>query len=217
MLTVWEPCDSEYRVRALLLRPRQGVTSLLIGDIRVPAAASYPQFRSLLLLLLFNLFTPTPLPTSTLHPLLLILSPSLAPHRWDLLSLAVGSPPTSPHRHHQQHTPPTPPLVCISSGGAVQEQPHVTVRRREEEGGEASESRRRRKQLMLHHAATSRHLGAASFLFFSHPSLSPSFFCSPHEHQRVINRINLGPNFLMIAVLMYVNECSLLTHYRQFA
>lgn len=47
---------------------------------------------------------------------------SLAPYRWDLLSLAVG------------YTPP--PLVCISSGGTVQEQPHVTVRQREMGRGE---------------------------------------------------------------------------------
>lgn len=48
------------------------------------------------------------------------------------------------------------------------------------------------------------------------PTSGPLSFFS-HEHQHVINRINLGPNFLMIAVLMYVNKCSLLTHYRQFA
>lgn len=119
MLTVLEPCDSEYRVRALLLRPRQGVTSLLIGDIRVPAAASYPQFRSLLFFF-FNLFTfPSP---PFLFLLSFSLSLSLAPYRWDLLSLAVG------------YTPP--PLVCISSGGTVQEQPHVTVRQREMGRGE---------------------------------------------------------------------------------
>ena len=47
------------------------------------------------------------------------------------------------------------------------------------------------------------------------PTSGAVFFS--HEHQCVINRINLGPNFLMIAVLMYVNERSLLTHYRQFA
>ena len=70
-----EPCDTEYRVRALLLRPRQGVTSLLIGDIRVPAAASYPHFRSLSFFLIYSL---------SLLPLH-ILSPSLA------LSLLLGS------------------------------------------------------------------------------------------------------------------------------
>lgn len=48
-----------------------------------------------------------------------------------------------------------------------------------------------------------------------HPDIWGRLFS--HELQCVINRINLGPNFLMIAVLMYVNECSLLTHYRQFA
>lgn len=68
----------------------------------------------------FNLFTfPSP-------PFLFLLSfslfLSLAPYRWDLLSLAVG------------YTPP--PLVCISSGGTVQEQPHVTVRQREMGRGE---------------------------------------------------------------------------------
>lgn len=57
MLTVLEPCDGEYRVRVLLQLCGQGVTSFLIGDIRVPAAASYLQFRSLLLFLFFfNLF-----------------------------------------------------------------------------------------------------------------------------------------------------------------
>lgn len=86
MLTVLEPCDTEYRVRALLLQPRQGVTSLLIGDIRVPAAASYPHFRSLSFF--FNLFTfPSP-PSYSLVPL-------LCPSCWDLLSLAVCSPPHS--------------------------------------------------------------------------------------------------------------------------
>jgi len=50
MLTVLEPCDGEYRVRVLLQLCGQGVTSFLIGDIRVPAAAFYLQFRSLLFL-----------------------------------------------------------------------------------------------------------------------------------------------------------------------
>lgn len=119
MLTVLEPCDSEYRVRALLLRPRQGVTSLLIGDIRVPAAASYPQFRSLLFFFL-NLFTfPSP-------PFLFLLSFSLSLSR----SLSLGSALIS----SRLHSPP--PLVCISSGGTVQEQPHVTVRQREMGRGE---------------------------------------------------------------------------------
>lgn len=53
------------------------------------------------------------------------------------------------------------------------------------------------------------------FITAPHPDIWGRLFS--HEHQCVINRINLGPNFLMIAVLMYVNECSLLTHYRQFA
>lgn len=47
MLTVLEPCDGEYRVRVLLQLCGQGVTSFLIGDIRVPVAAFYLQFRSL--------------------------------------------------------------------------------------------------------------------------------------------------------------------------
>lgn len=54
MLTVLEPCDGEYRVRVLLQLCGQGVTSFLIGDIRVPAAASYLQFRSLLLFLIYS-------------------------------------------------------------------------------------------------------------------------------------------------------------------
>lgn len=132
MLTVREPCDSEYRVRALLLGPRQGVTSLLIGDIRVPAAASYPQFRSLLLLL-FNLFT-----LSSPSPLLLILSCSSS-LRSALISSRQTKPFSSPHPYPPpplslptspilapphplsitlpQH--PSPTLVCISSGGTV--------------------------------------------------------------------------------------------------
>lgn len=76
MLTVLEPRDTEYRVRALLLQPRQGVTSLLIGDTRVPAAASYPHFRSLSSFFLIYSLSLLPL-----H----ILSPSLA------LSLLLGS------------------------------------------------------------------------------------------------------------------------------
>lgn len=50
MLTVLEPCDDEYRVRVLLQLCGQRVTSLLIGDIRVPAAVSYLRFRSLFLI-----------------------------------------------------------------------------------------------------------------------------------------------------------------------
>lgn len=58
---------------------------------------------------------------------------------------------------------------------------------------------------------------ARSWCFITAPHLDIWGRLFSHEHQCVINRINLGPNFLMIAVLMYVNECSLLTHYRQFA
>lgn len=150
MLTVLEPCDTEYRVRALLLQPRQGVTSLLIGDIRVPAAASYPHFRSLSLFFLIYSLSLLPL-----H----ILSPSLA------LSLLLGSSLISSLRR--------PPLFCISSGGPVQEQPRVSVRQRRawkrgresgrkkrETGGER---RKRHMQLMLNHGCTSRHLGPSLF------------------------------------------------------
>lgn len=133
MLTVREPCDSEYRVRALLLGPRQGVTSLLIGDIRVPAAASYPQFRSLLLLLLllFNLFTLSP-PSP---PPLLILSRSSSP-RSALISSRQTNPPIPtprPPPPSLRHPPPTSfPNTrlhfkwwhCARSGG-----PHVSVSR----------------------------------------------------------------------------------------
>lgn len=148
MLTVLEPCDSEYRVRALLLRPRQGVTSLLIGDIRVPAAASYPQFRSLLFFSFFNLFT-SPLPSLSLS-----LSCSLSLGSALISSRQPPSPPPPP-------PPPSPPLVCISSGGAVQEQPHVPVRQGEGER-EGDGRREQETQLMLHHGATSRHLGPSS-------------------------------------------------------
>lgn len=71
MLTVLEPCDCEYRVRALLRWPRRGVTSLLIGDIRVPAAASYPRFQ-IAPLFLVNLFTFSSPPSSCVSPSLLI-------------------------------------------------------------------------------------------------------------------------------------------------
>ena len=195
MLTVLEPCDSEYRVRALLLRPRQGVTSLLIGDIRVPAAASYPQFRSLLFFLIYSLSLlslslslPTP-PTSLVLPLSLSFSPSLS------LSLSLGSALISSRQQA--------PLVCISSGGAVQVRPRVTVRQGER--GREGEREREREPSHAVDASSRRRIPTSGAVFFS------------HEHQCVINRINLGPNFLMIAVLMYVNECSLLTHYRQFA
>lgn len=187
MLTVLEPCDSEYRVRALLLRPRQGVTSLLIGDIRVPAAASYPQFRSLLFFLIYSLSL---LPLSLWFSLSPSQSLSLSLPR----SLSLGSALIS----SQQQAP----LVCISSGGAVQERPRVTVR---QGGREARERERERETSHAVDASSRRRIPTSGAVFFS------------HEHQCVINRINLGPNFLMIAVLMYVNERSLLTHYRQFA
>ena len=166
MLTVLEPCDSEYRVRALLLRPRQGVTSLLIGDIRVPAAASYPQFRSLLFFLIYSLSLlslslslPTP-PTSLVLPLSLSFSPSLS------LSLSLGSALISSRQQA--------PLVCISSGGAVQERPRVTVRQGERgrEGERERESGSRRTRLMLHHGAASRHLGPSFFPMSTSVSLT---------------------------------------------
>lgn len=58
MLTVLEPCDGEYRVRVLLQLCGQRVTSLLIGDIRVPAAVLCAVQNAF-----FNLFilTTTPL------------------------------------------------------------------------------------------------------------------------------------------------------------
>lgn len=181
MLTVLEPCDSEYRVRALLLRPRQGVTSLLIGDIRVPAAASYPQFRSLL----FFFFKFIHFPFSPFSFPSLFLSLSLAPYRWDLLSLAVGYTP-----------PPRLHFKWRHCAGAA---PRYRQAERNGEGGARA-------------GAIAR-----SWCFITAPHLDIWGRLFSHEHQCVINRINLGPNFLMIAVLMYVNECSLLTHYRQFA
>lgn len=191
MLTVLEPCDTEYRVRALLLQPRQGVTSLLIGDIRVPAAASYPHFRSLSLFFLIYSLSLLPL-----H----ILSPSLA------LSLLLGSSLISSLRR------PPPPLLHFKwwpcAGAAPRfRQAKERVKEREREWEKKERDGRREEK-------TSYAVDAKSRLHI--PTSGPLSFFS-HEHQHVINRINLGPNFLMIAVLMYVNKCSLLTHYRQFA
>lgn len=179
MLTVLEPCDTEYRVRALLLQPRQGVTSLLIGDIRVPAAASYPHFRSLS----FLIYSLSLLP---LH----ILSLSLA------LSLLLGSLISCLQR------PPSFAFQVVALCRISPTFPSGNAERGREKREMGGERSKRLMQLKLNHGTTSWHLG-------------PSLFS--HEHQHVINRINLGPNFLMIAVLMYVNKCSLLTHYRQFA
>lgn len=125
----------------------------------------------------------------SLLPLFFSFSLSLSLSR----SLSLGSALISSRLH-------SPPLVCISSGGTVQEQPHVTVRQREMGRGGARAGAIARSWCFI----TAPHLDIWGRLF-------------SHEHQCVINRINLGPNFLMIAVLMYVNECSLLTHYRQFA
>lgn len=55
MLTVLELCDGEYRAGVFLQHGRQGVTSLLIGDIRVSAGVSYLQFWSLLFYLFIYL------------------------------------------------------------------------------------------------------------------------------------------------------------------
>lgn len=151
MLTVLEPCDTEYRVRALLLQPRQGVTSLLIGDIRVPAAASYPHFRSLSLFF-FLIYSLSLLP---LH----ILSPSLA------LSLLLGSSLISSLRR-----PPSFAFqvvaLCRSSpafpsgkGESEREGERVGEKKRETGG----ERRKRHMQLMLNHGCTSRHLGPSLF------------------------------------------------------
>lgn len=180
MLTVLEPCDSEYRVRALLLWPRQGVTSLLIGDIRVPAAASYPQFRSLSFFNIFTFLSPPPSHS---------LSSSLCPS----CSLSQGSALIS----SQQQTP----LFAFQVAALCRSSPTFpSSRGRERDRGRGED-------------------GVCSWCFITapHPDIWGHLFFSPHEHQRVINRINLRPNFLMITVLMYVNECSLLTHYRQFA
>lgn len=182
MLTVLEPCDTEYRVRALLLQPRQGVTSLLIGDIRVPAAASYPHFRSLSFFLIYSL---------SLLPLH-ILSLSLT------LSLLLGFFLISSLQR--------PPSFAFQVVALCRSSPTFPSGNGEREGGKKRDGRRE-EQTSYPVDAKSRHRIPTSGPF--------SFF--PHEHQHVINRINLGPNFLMIAVLMYVNKCSLLTHYRQFA
>lgn len=124
-------------------------------------------------------------------PLLLILSLSLsvllAPYHGDLLSLAVSG------KHPCLHFKWRP---CVGAA------PHFR------QAGEERERDRGRAED-----------GVCSWCFITapHPDIWGRLFFFPHEHQRVINRINLRPNFLMITVLMYVNECSLLTHYRQFA
>lgn len=177
MLTVLEPCDSEYRVRALLLWPRQGVTSLLIGDIRVPAAASYPCFRSFSFFFFFNLFTfcsPPFFPFSSLS----------------LLSSSLGSALISRRLW--------PPSFAFQVAALCGRSPPSRRHEKRERGGS-------RSRCATVDASSPRSIPTSGAAFFS------------HELQCVINRINLGPNFLMIAVLMYVNECSLLTHYRQFA
>lgn len=160
------------------------MTSLLIGDIRVPAAASYPQFRSLFFLI-YSLF---------LLPLSFLLS----------LSLSLGSALIS---RRLQTPPPHPPSFAFQVPPLHRSSPTFLSGRETERDREGGRRRRRRDG------------GAGATVDASsrapHPDIWGRLFS--HEHQCVINRINLGPNFLMIAVLMYVNECSLLTHYRQFA
>lgn len=51
MLTVLESCALEYRVRALLERNAQQMSSTLIEDIRVPAACSYRWCREFFFLI----------------------------------------------------------------------------------------------------------------------------------------------------------------------
>lgn len=55
MLTVLESCALEYRVRALLERNAQQMSSTLIEDIRVPAACSYQWCRGFFLIYSFSL------------------------------------------------------------------------------------------------------------------------------------------------------------------
>lgn len=168
MLTVLEPCDGEYRVRVLLQLCGQGVTSFLIGDIRVPAAASYLQFRWVLLLL-FLIYSSQP-PLSLFHIAL-------------ISSLLWWCP-----------------LVCIWSGGTVQEHPCCMRAKRWRECGVCERERQRFAVCRVE-----PQLDIWGRLTYS------------QWHRHVINRINLSPNALMIAVLIYVNQLSLLTHYHQFA
>lgn len=54
MLTVLESCALEYRVRALLERNAQQMSSTLIEDIRVPAACSYQWCRVVFFFLIYS-------------------------------------------------------------------------------------------------------------------------------------------------------------------
>lgn len=54
MLTVLESCALEYRVRALLERNAQQMSSTLIEDIRVPAACSYQWYRGVFFFLIYS-------------------------------------------------------------------------------------------------------------------------------------------------------------------
>lgn len=54
MLTVLESCALEYRVRALLERSAPRMSSVLIEDIRVPAARSYQRSRGFFFFLIYS-------------------------------------------------------------------------------------------------------------------------------------------------------------------
>lgn len=128
-------------------------------------------------------------------------------------SLSPGSAFISSQLRWCQGPPSIPPPALTSllsfAFQVVDAAPHYRQgesgreREREREGGRAGGA-----DAFI--VASSRHcLLTSGAIFF--------FFFFSHEHQCVINRINLGSNFVMIAVLMYVNECSLLTHYSQFS
>lgn len=136
-------------------------------------------------------------------PLFLIYSLSLLPlHILSLslaLSLLLGSSLISSLQR--------PPSFAFQVVALCRSSPTFPSGNGEREREKKKRDGRREEQTSYPVDAKSRH----------HIPTSGPFSFFPHEHQHVINRINLGPNFLMIAVLMYVNKCSLLTHYRQFA
>lgn len=92
------------------------------------------------------------------------------------------------------------PLVCIWSGGTVQEHPCCM---RVKRWRECRVCERKRQRFAVCRVEPQLDIwGRLTYSLW---------------HRHVINRINLSPNALMIAVLIYVNQFSLLTHYHQFA
>ena len=140
MLTVLESCALEYRVRALLERNAQQMSSTLIEDIRVPAACSYQWCRGFFFF--FNLF--------------IFFTARICSHYQTILS-----------------------LICISSAGT---------------GGQqlsALEEHFKGYSIKQQHSST---VNLTSGLSYSQMLFG------------VISRINLSFNFIMILILIYVNE-----------